>query len=118
MTVRPSPLVPSGCRLRTTLALAFAVGTSTLFSADARAQNNAAAGNSGTGSNATAGDTAAAADAGSTLTERNVFSSTSDTVGTIGNNDGRFGTSRLGTQPTAGGNTATTQNAANQFRNL
>jgi hypothetical protein len=105
-------LLPLG--LRQTIALAIAVAVTGLFTTNAHAQTNAASGgNQATATNAAAGE------AGSTLTSQNVFSSTSDTVGEIGNNDGRFTTSRLGTQPTAGGNTnATQQNLLNNARNL
>ncbi len=114
MTTRSSRtiLLPTG--LRRSVAIAAVVGSTFLLAATAHAQTNAASGNTqGTTPNAAAGE------AGSTLTSQNVFSSTSDTVGEIGNNDGRFTTSRLATQPTAGGNTnATQQNAINNVRNL
>ena len=105
-------LLPLG--LRQTIALAIAVAATWLFTTNAQAQTNAASGgNQATATNAAAGE------AGSTLTSQNMFSSTSDTVGEIGNNDGRFTTNRLATQPTAGGNTNTTQqNLLNNARNL
>ncbi len=114
MTIRSSRstcLLPG---LQRTVTLTVVLGTLAVLTTDAQAQTNAAAGgNQGTATNAAAGE------AGSTLTSQNVFSSTSDTVGEIGNNDGRFTTNRLGTQPTAGGNTnATQQNAFNNARNL
>jgi hypothetical protein len=115
-TSRPISL-PANCRRSIALA---AVGATMLFATNAHAQTNATSGNTqGTGSNAAAGD------AGNTLTSQNLFSTSSDpdaaanTVSVTGNNDGRFGTSRLATQPTAGGNTnATQQNAFNNARNL
>lgn len=121
MTVPFVTLVSQRCQLRTAVVLTVAVGLTVVSSSTTHAQTNART--TTTGQNASgaqdAGSTAAAAEAGSTLTEQNVFSSTGEGAGQIGNNDGRFATSRLGTQPTAGGNTgATQQNAVNQFRNL
>lgn len=103
--------------IRHAVALALAVGTSAMFALEAQAQtgNNSTQGNTAQGTGTNAG----AAEAGSTLNSGTVFSSTSDTVGNIGANDGRFTTSRLSTQPTAGGNTnATQQNAFDNARNL
>jgi len=121
MTTRSLRTISLTDGLRRTVAVAAVAGSIFLLATPARAQTNAASVNTqGTAA------TAAAGDAGSTLTSQNVFSSTSDTVGEIGNNDGRFGTSRLATQPTAGGNTNATQqntrnlqqfNRSNQNRN-
>lgn len=104
-------------RIRRAVALTLAVGTSAMFTTGVWAQTggNTTQGNTAQGTGTNAG----AAEAGSTLNNGNVFSSTSDTVGNIGANDGRFTTSRLATQPTATGNTnATQQNAFNNARNL
>lgn len=90
----------------------------TLKATSVEAQTGAGTGNNATGNSLNTGTNAAAADAGNSLTNQNVFSSAGDSVGQIGNNDGRFATSRLSTQPTAGGNTNAVQNATNQFRNL
>jgi len=121
MTNQSSRTISLPTGLRRSVALATVIGSTFLLSTTAQAQTTAASGNTqGAATNTAAGE------AGSTLTSQNVFSSTSDTVGEIGNNDGRFGTSRLGTQPTAGGNTNATQqntrnlqqfNRANQNRN-
>ena len=114
MTTRSSRTISLPTGLRRSIALAAVVGSTFLLATTAHAQTNATAGT--TQGSAT---TAAAGQAGSTLTSQNVFSSTSDTVGEIGNNDGRFTTSGLGNQPTAGGNANTTQqNALNSVRNL
>jgi hypothetical protein len=113
MMTRSSKTISLPTALRRSAALAAVVGSIFLLATTAHGQTNAASGNQGTATNAAAGE------AGSTLTSQNVFSSTSDTVGEIGNNDGRFTTNRLATQPTAGGNTNTTQqNALNNARNL
>ena len=117
MTVRLSGpnSMPRG--IRRAIAVALAVGTSAMFIPGAWAQTggNTTQGNAAQGTGTNAG----AAEAGSTLNNGNVFSSTSDTVGNIGANDGRFTTSRLNAQPTAGGNANTTQqNAFNNARNL
>lgn len=121
MTTRPSPSARLAHSLRGIIALAVAVAATSIFTASAQAQNNAASGGNSTasGSSLSTETNAGAADAGNTLTSQNVFSSSSDTAGSIGANDGRFTTSRLNTQPTAGGNTnATQQNAFNNARNL
>jgi hypothetical protein len=118
MTTRTSKSVLLPVRYRRSLAIAAVVGVTMLFATNAHAQTNAASGNTqGTGTNA--------ADAGNTLTSQNLFSTSTDpdaaanAVSVTGNNDGRFTTSRLATQPTAGGNTnATQQNAFNNARNL
>ena len=94
--------------------MAAVVGATMLFATDAHAQTNTTSGNTqGTGTNG----------AGSTLTGQNLFSTSTDpdaaanAVSVTGNNDGRFTTSGLATQPTAGGNTnATQQNARNLQR--
>lgn len=113
MTTRSSRTKSLPTTFRRCVALAAVTGSTFLLATTAHAQTNAASGNQGTDTNAAAGE------AGNTLTNQNVFSSTSDTVGEIGNNDGRFTTNRLATQPTAGGNTNTTQqNAFNNARNL
>tara|TARA_R110002072_G_scaffold303123_1_gene494685 strand:+ start:106438 stop:107139 length:702 start_codon:yes stop_codon:yes gene_type:complete len=114
MTTCSSRFIQWPLGLRRTIALAITVAATGFFTTNADAQTNAASGNNqGAAGNASAGE------AGSTLTSQNVFSSTSDTVGDIGNNDGRFTTSRLANQPTAGGNTNTAQqNAINNVRNL
>jgi hypothetical protein len=96
--------------------MAAVVGATMLFATNAGAQTNAASGNTqGAGTNA--------ADAGSTLSSQNLFSTSTDpdaaanAVSVTGNNEGRFTTNRLATQPTAGGNTnATQQNARNLQR--
>jgi hypothetical protein len=112
MTIRPAQLIRSGCRLRTALALAVAVGTSTLLTTDVEAQTNTASGsaqNSGT-----------AGQVGNSNSD-SVFAetATSDGFETAGESQGRFQGSQLSTQPTAGGNTNTTQqNALNNARNL
>lgn len=104
--------------LRRTFVLALALAATALLTTNAQAQTNAASGTNG-GTSLNTGTNAGASEAGSTLNNGNVFSSTSDTVGTIGANDGRFTTSRLSEQPTAGGNAnATQQNAINNARNL
>lgn len=100
-------------RFRFGLATAFSVtvliGTD-VFAQTANTQSGSASGQS---ADITAGE------AGRTLTSQNVFSSTADGASAIGENDGRFTSSRLSDQPTAGGNTnATQQNAFNQARNL
>lgn len=123
MTIRPVTLVSLQCLLRNAVVLFAAVSLIALAPSLAHAQTNGGTNTTGSGQNAggtqTGGATGAAADAGSSLTSQNVFSSTGDGAGQIGNNDGRFATSRLATQPTAGGTTnATQQNAVNQFRNL
>lgn len=121
MMSRPSHFAWLRRSLRGTIALAVALAASSLLTASAQAQNNAASGgnSAASGSSLSTDTNAGAAEAGSTLTSQNVFSSSSDTTGTIGANDGRFTTSRLNTQPTAGGNTnATQQNAFNSARNL
>lgn len=121
MTVRLSPSAWLSRSHRGTIALAVAFAATLLFTASAQAQNNAASGgnSAASGSSLSTETNAGAADAGNTLTSQNVFSSSSDTAGTIGANDGRFTTSRLNNQPTAGGNTnATQQNAFNNARNL
>ena len=101
-------------RCRRSIAMAAVVGATMLFATDAHAQTNTTSGNTqGTGTNG----------AGSTLTGQNLFSTSTDpdaaanAVSVTGNNDGRFTTSGLATQPTAGGNTnATQQNARNLQR--
>jgi hypothetical protein len=100
------------------IAIAAIVGATMLFATNAHAQTNATSGNTqGAGTNADA--------AGNTLTNQNLFSTSSDpdaaanSVSVTGNNDGRFTTNRLGTQPTAtGNNNSTQQNAFNNARNL
>lgn len=111
MTVRPAQLIPSGSRLRTAFALAVAVGTSTLLTADVEAQTSAASGSAPNSGNA--------GQVGNSNSD-SVFAETATTDGfeTAGESQGRFLGSQLSTQPTAGGNTNTTQNAASQFRNL
>lgn len=102
--------------LRQTFVLGFALAATAMLTTNAQAQTNAASGTN-SGSSLNTGTNAGAAEAGSTLNNGNVFSSTSDTVGTIGANDGRFTTNRLSEQPTAGGNAnATQQNARNLQR--
>lgn len=96
------------------------LGTGLLMPSLASAQTRATTG-SATGGTAAAQPTGAAADAGSRLTSQNVFSETGDGLGQIGANEGRFATSTLANQPTAGGNTSAAnqaRNAQNQFRNL
>jgi hypothetical protein len=111
MTLRPSQSLSTHCRLRTAVTLAVAAATTALFITGAHAQTGG--GTTGASADITAGE------AGSTLTSQNVFSSTADGASAIGENAGRFTTSRLATQPTAGGSTnATQQNAINQARNL
>ena len=114
MTTYSSQFTRLTTRLQRLATLTLAICATSMFAASAQAQTNATAGsNQGNATNAAAGE------AGSTLTNQNVFSSTSDTVGEIGNNDGRFTTNRLSSQPLAGGNTnATQQNAFNNARNL
>ena len=112
MTLRPSESLSTRYRLRTAALLVLAVGTTVLFTADAHAQT-ANSGTTSQGADITAGE------AGSTLTSQNVFSSTADGASAIGENDGRFSTSRLATQPNAAGSTSDAQqNALNQARNL
>lgn len=100
-------LLPLG--LRQTIALAIAVAATGLFTTNAHAQTNAASGgNQGTSTNGAA--------AGNAVENQELFSSSIDDFSPT---DGRFTTSRLGTQPTAGGNTnATQQNLLNNARNL
>jgi hypothetical protein len=112
MMTRSSKTISLPTALRRSAALAAVVGSTFLLATTAHGQTNAASGNQGTATNAAAGE------AGSTLTSQNVFSSTSDTVGEIGNNDGRFTTNRLATQPTAGGNTNSTQQNARNLQRL
>ena len=110
MTLRPAQLSPSGRRLQIALALAVAVGMSTLFSAGVQAQTNTASGSAQ--SSGTAGQV------GNSNSD-SVFAetATSDGFETAGESQGRFQGSQLSTQPTAGGNTnATQQNARNLQR--
>jgi hypothetical protein len=109
MTLRPAQLSPSGRRLQIALALAVAVGMSTLFSAGVQAQTNTASGSAQ--SSGTAGQVG--------NSNGSVFSETATTDGfeTAGESQGRFQGSQLSTQPTATGNTnATQQNARNLQR--
>ena len=111
MTTRPAQLSPSGRRLQTALALAVAVGTSTLFTAGVQAQTNTASGSAQ--SSGTAGQVG--------NSNGSVFSETATTDGfeTAGESQGRFLGSQLSNQPTAGGNAnGTQQNAFNNARNL
>lgn len=111
MMSRPSQLSPSRRHLQTALALAVAVGASTLLTARVQAQTNTASG--------TAQSSGTAGQAGNS--NGSVFSETATTDGfeTAGESQGRFLGSQLSNQPTAGGNTnATQQNALNNARNL
>jgi hypothetical protein len=106
MTRTSKPIsLPANCRRSITMAAV--VGATMLFAANAHAQTNAASGNTqAAGTNA--------ATTGSTVENQELFSSTIDDFSTP---EGRFATSGLATQPTAGGNTnATQQNARNLQR--
>jgi hypothetical protein len=94
--------------LRRALALTIALAATALLTTNAQAQTNASSGTNGTGTSATATST--------TIDTQELFSSTIDEFAPT---NGRFTTSRLSEQPTAGGSTnATQQNAINQARNL
>ncbi|MFT5093395.1 MAG: hypothetical protein ACI93T_002222 [Porticoccaceae bacterium] len=109
MTTRKAKPVSLPFRCRRSIALAAVIGATMLFATNADAQTNAASGNTqGTGTNAAA--------TGSTVGNQELFSSTIDDFSTP---EGRFTTSGLANQPTAGGNNnSIQQNAFNNARNL
>lgn len=105
MTTRSSGTKSLPTTFRRCVALAAVAGSTFLLATTAHAQTNAASGNN-----------QAATSAATAPNTEELFSSSIDDFSPT---EGRFTENRLGTQPTAGGNTNTTQqNAFNNARNL